>query len=54
MLKRRHLQVLGHALVSVPWEWSRCKGAGEREQYLKGKLAERGPSTAQGNEQGNG
>ncbi len=26
------------------WEWDRCKGAGEREQYLKSKLAECGPS----------
>ena len=30
LLKRRHLELLGHALVSVPyWEWDRCKGAGE-------------------------
>jgi hypothetical protein len=44
LLNRRHLELLGHALVSVPyWEWSRCKGAGEREQYLKSKLAECGP-----------
>jgi hypothetical protein len=36
LLKRRHLQLLDHALVSVPyWEWSRRKGASEREQYLK-------------------
>jgi hypothetical protein len=40
LLKRRHLVLLGHTLVSVPyWEWSGCKGAGEREQYLKSKLA---------------
>jgi len=39
LLKRRHLRLLGHALVSVPYlEWDRCKGAGEREQYLRGKL----------------
>ena len=39
LLKRRHLQLLGHALVSVPyWEWGGCKGAGLREQYLRGKL----------------
>ena len=39
LLKRRHLEALGHALVIVPfWEWSGCKGAGEREQYLLGKL----------------
>jgi hypothetical protein len=40
LLKRRHLGLLGHALVNVPyWEWEGCKGAGEREQYLRGKLA---------------
>jgi hypothetical protein len=39
LLKRRHLQLLGHALVSVPyWELGGCNGAGEREQYLSGKL----------------
>jgi hypothetical protein len=55
LLKRRYLLRMGHALVSVPyWEWSGCKGAGEREQYLKSKLAECGPSAAQGNAQGNG
>ena len=45
LLKRRHLQLLGHALVSVPyWEWSECRGAGEREQYLRSKLGACGPS----------
>jgi hypothetical protein len=54
LLKRRHLQLLGHALVSLPyWEWGRCKGAGEREQYLKRKLAACGPSAAQINTHGN-
>jgi len=39
LLKRRHLLRMGHTLVSVPyWEWERCQGAGEREQYLRGKL----------------
>ena len=39
LLKQRHLHVLGHTLVSVPyWEWAGCQGAGEREQYLRGKL----------------
>ena len=53
LLKRRHLRLLGHALVSVPyWEWSGCKGAGEREQYLKSKLAECG--AAQCKAQGKG
>jgi len=32
-------QLLGHTLVSAPyWEWERCQGAGEREQYLRSKL----------------
>jgi hypothetical protein len=45
LLKRRHLQLLGHALVSVPyWEWDECKEAGEREQYLRSKLGACGPS----------
>ena len=40
LLKRRHLELLGHALVTVPyWEWEGCTGAGEMEQYLRGKLA---------------
>jgi hypothetical protein len=39
LLKRRYLQLLGHTLVSLPyWEWERCQGAGEREQYLRSKL----------------
>ncbi len=34
-------QLLGHALVTVPyWEWEGCKKAGEREQYLRDKLAD--------------
>ena len=41
LLKRRHLELLGHALVTVPyWEWEGCKRAGEREQYLRDKLAD--------------
>jgi len=41
LLKRRHLLLLGHALVTVPyWEWEECKRAGEREQYLRDKLAD--------------
>jgi len=33
-------ELLGHALVIVPyWEWKGCKGTGEREQYLRSKLA---------------
>jgi len=39
LLKRRHLALLGHAVVSVTWwEWDECKGVVEREQYLRGKL----------------
>jgi len=48
LLKRRHLELLGHALVTVPyWEWEGCKGAREREWYLRGKLAHfvQNPST---------
>ena len=55
MLKRRHLQLLGYALVSVPyWEWSGCKGEGEREQYLKSKLAECGPVVHNARRKGRG
>jgi len=42
LLKRRHLQLLGHALVIIPyWEWAPVHGkeVGQRVQYLKGKLA---------------
>ena len=50
LLKRRQLQLLGHALVSVPyWEWAACKGAGEREQYLRSKLGACSPSAAHAN-----
>ena len=42
LLKRRHLELLGHALVSVPdWEWYTLrKGSGDREQYLRGSKLE--------------
>jgi len=36
------------------WEWSGCEGAGEREQYLKSKLAECEPAGAQCKAQGKG
>ncbi len=42
LLKRRHLQLLGHTLVIIPyWEWAPVHGkeVGQRVQYLKGKLA---------------
>ena len=49
LLKRRHLRLLGHSLVSVPyWEWDACKGPVEREQYLRLKLGTCGPSVEQG------
>jgi len=52
LLKQRHLELLGHALVSVPyWEWEVCKGAGEREQYLRGKLAPYVQTPSQANTQ---
>jgi len=39
LLKRRHLQLLGYALVCLPyWEWAACRGAREKEQYLMSKL----------------
>jgi hypothetical protein len=41
LLKRRHLQLLGHSLVIIPyWEWAPVHGkeVGERVQYLKSKL----------------
>jgi hypothetical protein len=38
ILKRRHLEALGYALVSVPfWQWNGLK-KGEREGYLREKL----------------
>jgi hypothetical protein len=50
LLKRRLLQLLGHALVSVPyWEWAACRGAGERELYLKSKLGACSPSAEHAN-----
>ena len=52
LLKRRHLELLGHALVIVPyWEWARSKGTDEREQYLRGKLAPYVQTPSQANTQ---
>ena len=49
LLIRRTLQLLGHALVSVPyWEWAACRGPGEREQYLRSKLGACSPSAVHG------
>jgi hypothetical protein len=45
LLKRRHLELLGHTLVSVPYfEWDGSKGTGKRVQYLKSKLERCSPS----------
>jgi hypothetical protein len=42
LLKRRHLQQLGYALVAIAyWEWDRWKGCMDSEvQYLRDKLDE--------------
>ena len=38
MLKRRHMEGMGHVVVSVPyWEWDELK-EDEREAYLRRKL----------------
>ena len=41
LLKRRHLQLLGYRLVSVPyWEWDEVKGDKVSEEtYLRRKIA---------------
>jgi hypothetical protein len=39
LIKRRHLELLGYRLVSVPfWEWDGLAGVDDRRQYLEGKL----------------
>ena len=39
LIKRRHLELLGYILVSVPyWEWDGLSGMDERRKYLQGKL----------------
>ena len=39
LMKRRHLELLGHTLVSLPfWEWDRLTGSDERKEYLRAKL----------------
>jgi hypothetical protein len=39
LIKRRHLELLGYILVSVPyWEWGGLSGMDERRKYLQGKL----------------
>ena len=39
LIKRRHLELLGYILVSVPyWEWHGLSGMNERRKYLEGRL----------------
>jgi hypothetical protein len=39
LIKRRHLELLGYILVSMPyWEWDGLSGVDERRKYLEGKL----------------
>ena len=39
LMKRRHLELLGYTVVSVPfWEWGQLTGSDERKEYLRGKL----------------
>jgi hypothetical protein len=39
LIKRRHLELLGYILVSVPyWEWYGLSGMDERRKYLEQKL----------------
>jgi hypothetical protein len=39
LIKRRHLELLGYILVSMPyWEWDGLSGMDERRKYLQGKL----------------
>jgi hypothetical protein len=38
LMKRRHLELLGYTVVSLPfWEWDQLTGSDEKE-YLRGKL----------------
>jgi hypothetical protein len=39
LMKRRHLELLGYTVVSLPfWEWHQLTGNDERKEYLRGKL----------------
>jgi hypothetical protein len=39
LMKRRHLELLGYTVVSLPfWEWDQLTGSKERKEYLRGKL----------------
>lgn len=43
LLKQRHLEGLGYALVTIPyWEWDQIRGKEERVKYLARKLQQRG------------
>jgi hypothetical protein len=41
LMKRRHLELLGYTVVSLPfWEWDQLTltGSDERKKYLRGNL----------------
>ena len=39
LMKRRHLELLGYTVVSLPfWEWDHLTGSNERKEYLRNKL----------------
>jgi hypothetical protein len=39
LMKRRHLELLGYTVVSLPfWEWNQLTESDERKEYLRGKL----------------
>jgi hypothetical protein len=39
LMKRRHLELLGYTVVSLPfWEWDQLTGSDKRKEYLRGKL----------------
>ena len=38
-MKRRHLELLGYTVVSVPYrEWDQLKKSDKRKEYVKDKL----------------
>jgi hypothetical protein len=40
LIKRRHLELLGYFLVSVPyWDWVELSGMDERRKYLEGNCS---------------
>jgi hypothetical protein len=39
LMKRRHLELLGYTVVSLPyWEWDSLKKSDKRKEYVKDKL----------------